>query len=102
MSNTIYVPQTWIDEANSCTPITADRLNHMEQGIKACSDAWDSISSRLDLTTLDKVSFTRASTNAGIELKDANNKTFAFGIFNDGRLIIQYVNSSGQTVYRTL
>lgn len=40
----LYIPQTWLDgigEGNY-TPVTADRMNHIEQGIKGLSDAWDS------------------------------------------------------------
>ena len=41
-----YEKQTWADtaSADNSTPITADRLNHMETGIKEAHDAWDSIS----------------------------------------------------------
>lgn len=39
-----YTKQTWSDTASSGTPITATRMNHMEDGIKAANDAWDSVS----------------------------------------------------------
>lgn len=43
-----YTKQTWSDTASSGTPITAARMNHMEDGIKAANDAWDSVSHRSD------------------------------------------------------
>lgn len=39
-----YTKQTWRDQESGGTPITADRLNHMEAGIGGANDAWDSIS----------------------------------------------------------
>lgn len=39
-----YVKQVWTDTKDSFTPITAARMNHMEDGIKASCDAWDSVS----------------------------------------------------------
>ena len=42
--NGIYIPQTWLDGTGegNYTPITADRMNHIEQGIVGLSEAWDS------------------------------------------------------------
>ncbi len=42
--NGLYIPQTWLDGVGeeNFTPMTADRMNHIEQGIKGLSDAWDS------------------------------------------------------------
>lgn len=49
-----YVAAEWKDDISDFTPITADRLNHIEQGIQANSqdikslgDSWDSASSNL-------------------------------------------------------
>lgn len=39
-----YIKQLWQDTVSAFTPITAARLNHMEDGIKASCDAWDSVS----------------------------------------------------------
>ena len=38
-----YEKQLWKDYPDTTTPITADRLNHMEEGIKGLSDAQVSI-----------------------------------------------------------
>lgn len=38
-----YLKQIWRDLASGGTPLTADRLNHMEDGIAAANDAWDSV-----------------------------------------------------------
>lgn len=42
--NGLYIPQTWLDGVGegNFTPLTADRMNHIEQGIKGLSDRWDS------------------------------------------------------------
>lgn len=40
----IYEKQVWRDDETGGTPITADRLNHMEDGIEENSKNWDSIS----------------------------------------------------------
>lgn len=47
--NGIYIPQTWLDGTGegNYTPITADRMNHIEQGIVGLSEAWDSQSLKL-------------------------------------------------------
>ena len=46
-----YVASTWKDGTDDYTPITPDRLNHIEQGVQANSEdvktlgsAWDSVS----------------------------------------------------------
>lgn len=39
-----YEKQTWRDTESGGTTITAERLNHMEEGIGSANDAWDSIS----------------------------------------------------------
>jgi hypothetical protein len=33
-----YVEQVWVDEPSTSTPLSADRLNHMEQGIADAHD----------------------------------------------------------------
>lgn len=38
-----YLKQIWRDFASGGTTLTADRLNHMEDGIAAANDAWDSV-----------------------------------------------------------
>ena len=38
-----YLKQIWRDLASGGTTLTADRLNHMEDGIAAANDAWDSV-----------------------------------------------------------
>lgn len=42
-----YVKQTWINLPDKTTPISADRLNHMEDGIEGISDDLDNIDERL-------------------------------------------------------
>lgn len=42
--NSIYVPQTWVDEVDVCTPISAERLNHMELGMCDIAERCDSLS----------------------------------------------------------
>lgn len=37
-----YIKQTWVDGSNGGTPISAERLNHMEDGIEAGSIVWHS------------------------------------------------------------
>ena len=39
-----YLKQIWRDLVSGGTTLTADRLNHMEDGIAAANDAWDSVS----------------------------------------------------------
>ena len=39
-----YLKQIWRDLVSGGTALTADRLNHMEDGIAAANDAWDSVS----------------------------------------------------------
>lgn len=51
-----YTKQTWSDTASSGTPITATRMNHMEDGIKAANDAWDSVSRGIDVRLPDAAS----------------------------------------------
>lgn len=41
-----YEKQTWSDSLDAPTPITAARLQHIEDGIKALSDSLDSVSSK--------------------------------------------------------
>lgn len=52
--NGLYIPQTWLDGVGeeNFTPMTADRMNHIEQGIKGLSDAWDSQSQLSVLKTV--------------------------------------------------
>ena len=38
-----YLKQIWRDLVSGGTTLTADRLNHMEDGIAAANDAWDSV-----------------------------------------------------------
>ena len=38
-----YVKQTWQNLPSTATPITAERLNHIEDGVKANSDAVDAL-----------------------------------------------------------
>ena len=45
-----YLKQIWRDFASGGTTLTADRLNHMEDGIAAANDAWDSVA-RATLTS---------------------------------------------------
>ena len=40
-----YTKQTWSDSTSGFTQITADRLNHMEEGIASIHEAWDSANS---------------------------------------------------------
>lgn len=51
--NGLYIPQTWLDGVGegNYTPMTADRMNHIEQGIKGLSDAWDSQYQWLEIKT---------------------------------------------------
>ena len=42
-----YLKQIWRDLVSGGTTLTADRLNHMEDGIAAANDAWDSVSRTL-------------------------------------------------------
>ncbi len=53
--NGLYIPQTWLDGVGeeNFTPMTADRMNHIEQGIKGLSDAWDSQSQWVEIDTGD-------------------------------------------------
>ena len=39
----------WKDDVDDYTPITPDRLNRMEAGIKRANDAWDSKSQRREI-----------------------------------------------------
>lgn len=57
-----YTKQTWKDGTGGATPLTAARLNHMEDGIKATSDAVDSVSSEFALDGIvNKVKFRKAA-----------------------------------------
>lgn len=38
-----YEKQIWKDGTTDYTPLTPERLNHMEDGIAAANDAWDSV-----------------------------------------------------------
>lgn len=38
-----YEKQVWKDGTTDYTPLTPERLNHMEDGIAAANDAWDSV-----------------------------------------------------------
>lgn len=42
--NTVYVPQTWFDEVEKYTPVTAVRMNHIELGLADLGERWDSLS----------------------------------------------------------
>lgn len=57
-----YEKQVWKDGTTDYTPLTPERLNHMEDGIAAANDAWDSVAPVL-LTTLPPamVSYAEAS-----------------------------------------
>lgn len=47
-----YLKQIWRDLVSGGTTLTADRLNHMEDGIAAANDAWDSVApAALDVST---------------------------------------------------
>lgn len=52
-----YTEQEWKDGRAGGTPITASRLNHMEDGIKDASDRADAIESQLGnvATVLDEI-----------------------------------------------
>ena len=39
-----YQEQVWVDGTDTYTPLSPDRMNHMEAGIKAACDGWDSVS----------------------------------------------------------
>ena len=39
-----YEKQTWYDDPSGGTPLTADKMNHIEDGIEENSNNWDSIS----------------------------------------------------------
>lgn len=43
-----YQEQVWVDGTDTYTPLTADRMNHMEAGIKAACDGWDSVSHKVN------------------------------------------------------
>ena len=43
-----YLKQIWRDLVSGGTTLTADRLNHMEDGIAAANDAWDSVAPSTD------------------------------------------------------
>ncbi len=45
-----YEKQVWKDGTTDYTPLTPERLNHMEDGIAAANDAWDSVA-HAQLTT---------------------------------------------------
>lgn len=51
-----YTKQAWRDSETGGTPITAARLNHMEDGIEENSQNWDSIS-HIQVRTRENVSF---------------------------------------------
>lgn len=46
-----YAKNVWYDNESGSTPITADKLNHIEQGVFDNAAAWDSVS-RTALVTL--------------------------------------------------
>ena len=43
-SFTAYVKQLWKNKPDTSTPLSAERLTHMEEGIKGNSDAIEAIS----------------------------------------------------------
>ena len=66
-----YQEQVWVDGTDTYTPLTADRMNHMEAGIKAACDGWDSVSQRTTVTKTATInvspqSSSTASINTGI------------------------------------
>lgn len=40
----VWLPWEWKDDLDDFTPITPERLNHMNEGIKRANDACDSLS----------------------------------------------------------
>lgn len=57
----VYVPFEWIDDPDNYTPITAERMNHIEQGIAKVSQSCDSINQTLKVDGL--IEFVRFSAN---------------------------------------
>lgn len=76
--NGLYIPQTWLDGVGegNYTPISADRMNHIEQGIKGLSDAWDSQSQMLDRIKIGervtKIEFIGLSDSSFIRIWNSN------------------------------
>ena len=57
-----YEKQVWKDGTTDYTPLTPERLNHMEDGIAAANDAWDSVAPVLLITLPPaRVSYAEAS-----------------------------------------
>ena len=68
-----YLKQIWRDSVSGGTTLTADRLNHMEDGIAAANDAWDSVTHAPD------GEWTRQNVGGVVRYTKMASKSFSFG-----------------------
>lgn len=99
-----YIANEWKDgfgvEGKDYTPITAERLNHIEQGIAANSqdlktlgDSWDSASQEVKINSsrIKGVEFSSVDTNSG----NINRHPGIKWTMNDGTDLLAYFNENG-------
>lgn len=90
-----YVKQTWEDLPSQNTPITAARLNHMEDGIKGGNDLADNLNTSIgdltELETTDKANVVNAI-NENVNNLSKFGKTLWEGSFSTGTLTIPHLN----------
>lgn len=86
--NTIYVPQTWIDEVDECTPLSAERLNHMELGIANCAERWNSLSqNRVRVAFYTSAEIFQANTNKVVASPEQLRKDLGLSLDAKGTFI---------------
>ncbi len=90
-----YTKQVWEDLPSLNTPITADRLNHMEDGIKGGNDLADNLNTSIgdltELETTDKTNVVNAI-NENVNNLSKIGKVLWEGSFSTGTLTIPHLN----------
>ena len=95
-----YAKQVWEDAPSTSSPITAARLNHMEDGIKSSNDITDTVGSVSNLTTTDKTSVVNAI-NENTNILSKIGKVLWEGTFTTGSLIVPNINDYSIIAIRT-
>ncbi len=86
-----YSKQVWEDLPSLNTPITADRLNHMEDGIKGGNDLADNLNTSIgDLTKLETTDKTNvvSAINENVNNLSKFGKLLWEGSFNSGSITV--------------
>lgn len=104
----IYVPQTWIDGVDECTPINAERLNHMELGIADVAERCDPLLQTISVNgdeafyPLNSIDFSSGSRGGGWPMVTWRFDDGAWTwMWHDSlkKLIIQHTGTNGEVDY---